>query len=113
LDRIRSDKDLREVFKYSVKPEDLMENGKVNPMAVQDRYHVYQALKGKRLIRGYGAFHGVKDIVDLNTESDLTDSETGEYIDLFYRWSGSFYERVPGEGLEIKNGKVKRGNYVV
>jgi hypothetical protein len=113
LSRIYSDKDLREVFKYSVKPEDLTQNGQVNAMAVQDRYHAYQVLKGKRLIRGYGAFHGVKDIVDLNAEEELTDGELGDSIDLFFRWSGSNYEAVPGEGLEIKNGKVKRGNYVL
>ncbi len=113
LDRIHSAEDLREVFKYSVKPVELMANGQVNLMAVQDRYHIHQALKGMRLIRGYGAFHGVKDIVDLNVEPELSDGETGDYIDLFYRWSGNFYERVPGEGLEIKNGKVRRGKYVL
>ena len=83
LDRLKSESDVVECFKYAMKPADLVQ-GKIDPAGVAARYHVYKTLSGRRFIRGYGCYFGVK-------EPDLEQSETldevAEWMELLYRWN--------------------------
>lgn len=91
LDVLRQETDVVEVFKYAVKPADLDRTGRVDPAAVEVRLQVLQALKGMRLIRGYGGYFNLD-------EPDLTQSETvedlGAWVDLLFKWTGSGYQLV-------------------
>lgn len=86
---IRKLENVIEIFKYAVKP---LEADKKNlKSAVQTRYKIYQALKGSRLIRGYGDFFNFGDIV-LGDE-DLS-SFSGAYVDFFYKWCKGNYKLI-------------------
>lgn len=88
LDVLREESDIVEVFKYAVKPDDLGKDGRVCEASVLTRLQVWEALKGSRLIRGFGGYFNMD-------EPDLTQSETvedlGEWVDLLFRWTGSSY----------------------
>ena len=62
-----------EVFKYALKFSD---------MPLEQNWHGYQTLKGKRLVTSFGLFRGVE--VPENNEDDLLDDEP--YVELFYRF---------------------------
>ena len=86
---IRKLENVIEIFKYAVKP---LEADKKNlKSAVQTRYKIYQALKGSRLIRGYGDFFNFGDIV-LGDE-DLS-AFSGAYVDFFYKWCKGNYKLI-------------------
>lgn len=96
LDVLRNETDVVEVFKYAVKPADLGADGKVDQEAVKTRLLIWEALAGRRFIRGYGGYYNVQ-------EPDLTEQETvedlGEWVDLIFRWTGEKYEfdrEIPG-----------------
>lgn len=83
--------DVVEVFKYAVKPADLDKGGNVLASGVEIRHKVYQALKGARLIRGFGGYFNVQD-VDLQEEE--TFEEIGDWVDLVFKWSGMDYKLI-------------------
>jgi hypothetical protein len=91
LDPLRLESDVVEVFKYAVKPADLGKGGKFDRAGVMTRYEIWQALKGARLVRGYGSYYGVQ-------EEDLTQSEDvqdiGAYIELLFKWMDKTYSLV-------------------
>lgn len=69
-----------EVFKYAVKFADL---------SLDDAWHGYQTLSGRRLIASFGAFRGV------DVPEDLTDEGLDDlpYVELLYRFvRGAGYE---------------------
>jgi len=75
-----------EVFKYALKFSD---------MPLDQNWHGYQTLKGKRLVTSFGLFRGVD--VPENNEDDLLNDEP--YIELFYRFikgAGYSLEKVSG-----------------
>lgn len=93
---MRRETDIVEVLKYAVKPADLAENGMVSVDAIEDRVMIFDALRGRRLLRGYGLYFGAED-PDLTQPEDLDD--TGEWIDLVFEWIGGKYKlvkEVPG-----------------
>ncbi len=89
LDPLLQESDVVEVFKYAVKPADLDKCGHTSTDGVRTRYQIYQALKGARLIRGFGCYYNVQD-VDLRERESVED--LGKWLDLIFRWSGSDYE---------------------
>jgi len=72
-----------EVFKYALKFSDL---------PLEDNWHGYELLSGKRLVFSFGRFFGV-DVPETMTDDELEDQP---YIDLLYRFAkGSGYSFVP------------------
>ena len=67
--------DCLEVFKYALKTGEL---------AHQARLEAAQFLTGKRLLRGYGSLHGVKDAG--SGADDLDDLEAWPYVEMLYRF---------------------------
>lgn len=88
---LRQETDVIEVFKYAVKPADLGKDGEIDSPGVITRYEIWSALKGARLIRGFGCYYG-------GQEEDLTQPETleqsGAYIELIFKWMGGNYSLV-------------------
>jgi hypothetical protein len=75
-----------EVFKYALKFSD---------MPLDQNWHGYQTLKGKRLVTSFGVFRGVD--VPENNEDDLLNDEP--YVELFYRFirgTGYSLEKISG-----------------
>ncbi len=70
-------KNLLEVFKYTLK---------FSSMKNEDLLEVYKCTNRKRLLRGWGIFHNLKEDVDMNDE-DLDD----EYIELVLRFVNDGY----------------------
>lgn len=91
IDVLRSQLDLVEAFKYAVKPVDVDASGVVDTKGVMDRYRIYTALQGARLIRGVGCYHGVKE-EDLDTPETVDDF--GSWVDLVFEWTGHSYQLV-------------------
>lgn len=96
LDVLRKESDVVEVFKYAVKPADLGRDGNIQVESVRTRLQIYEALSGRRFIRGYGGYFNCK-------EPDLTENETvedlGEWVDLLFGWTGTNYQlerEIPG-----------------
>lgn len=95
LDPLVQESDVVEVFKYALKPADLDEQGKVKSSAVADRVNVYQALKGARLVRGYGCYYGMAE-PDLTEQESLDDQ--GEWVELIFRWLRGEYQFIGERG---------------
>jgi hypothetical protein len=89
LDPLLQESDVVEVFKYAVKPDDLDKCGQASIEGVRTRFHIYQVLKGARLIRGFGCYFSVQD-VDLQERESVED--LGKWLDLIFRWMGSEYK---------------------
>jgi hypothetical protein len=89
LDPLLQESDVVEVFKYAVKPADLDKCGHASTDGVRIRFQIYQALKGARLIRGFGCYYNVQD-VDLKKRESVED--LGKWLDLILRWSGLDYK---------------------
>jgi hypothetical protein len=89
LDPLLQESDVVEVFKYAVKPDDLDKCGQASSNGVRTRFEIYQALKGARLIRGFGCYYNVQD-VDLQERESVED--LGKWLDLIFRWSGLDYK---------------------
>lgn len=78
-----------EVFKYAVK---------FSSMEPADTWHVFQTLKGTRLVASFGYFFGVK-VPETMTDDDLP--EDLPYIELFYRYiRGAGYSLTSGDHLD-------------
>ncbi len=88
---LRREMDVVEVFKYAVKPADLGKDGRFDPGGVMSRYEIWQALKGARLIRGYGCYYNVQD-EDLTLPETV--EETGSWLELIFKWMGGSYALV-------------------
>lgn len=88
---LRLETDVVEVFKYAVKPADLGTDGRLDPQGVLIRHKIWESLKGARLIRGYGCYFGTNEI-DLTQPETL--EETGDYVELIYKWMGRNYDLV-------------------
>lgn len=89
-----------EVFKYAVKFSDL---------PLDDNWHGFKTLAGKRLIASFGLFRGV-EIPD-----DLTDEKLDElpYLDMLYRFvQGAGYSYVKGNQV-VKFSEQKRPKMLV
>lgn len=88
LDHISSEADLLEVFKYSVKPADLLkgESGRVNDAAIATRVAAWYGLRRKRLIRSYGCYFGLGDVEDLSNEISPPEHLHEPYIEWLARW---------------------------
>jgi hypothetical protein len=84
-----------EVFKYVVKPADLGKGGKLDSAGVMTRFEIWQALKGARLVRGFGCYYGVQD-EDLTQPEDV--QETAAYIELVFKWMDKTYSLVSTRG---------------
>jgi hypothetical protein len=91
LDPLLQESDVVEVFKYAVKPADLDKCGHASTDGVRTRFQIYQALKGARLIRGFGCYYNVQDI-ELKKRESVDD--LGKWLDLILRWSGLDYQLV-------------------
>mgnify|MGYP003587970034 CR=1 FL=1 len=82
-----------EVFKYAVK---------VSDMPVEDNWHAYETLKGKRLVDAFGCMRGVdvpEDLGDVALE-DLP------YIEMLYRYTRSGYTLAKIDGLHLETGEL-------
>ncbi len=95
LDPLRLPSDVVEVFKYVVKPADLGKGGKLDSAGVMTRFEIWQALKGARLVRGFGCYYGVQD-EDLTQPEDV--QETAAYIELVFKWMDKTYSLVSTRG---------------
>ena len=103
-------KALVEVFKYALK---------MNDLDVEQQVHVYDTLKGRRLIGSFGALRGVRISENLN-DAPLEDSEL-PFIDLLYQYSGVTFgyqeimrghfdlETAPHGMLDLKN-RIQRNH---
>ena len=89
LDHISSEMDLLEVFKYSVKPSDLVKGvaGVVDRQAVASRVAAWYALRGKRLIRSFGCYHGLGDVENLSQEITPPEHLNEPYSEWLAKWS--------------------------
>lgn len=67
-----------EVFKYAVKFSD---------QPIEDTFHCFQTLSGKRLLGSFGLFHGIPEPEEI-TDEPLDDLP---YIDHFYRYLAGSY----------------------
>lgn len=75
-------KGFAEVFKYAMKAAELP------PSVALDAYTV---LRGRRLVRSFGAFYGVPEPADDDLADELPVEEL-PYIDLLWRYAGGRYE---------------------
>lgn len=75
-------KGFAEVFKYALKAAELP------PKVALDAYRI---LRGKRLVRSFGSFFGVKEPANDDLADDLP-VEDLPYIDLLWRYAGGRYE---------------------
>ncbi len=91
LDPLLQESDVVEVFKYAVKPADLDKRGHTSTDGVRTRFQIYQALKGARLIRGFGCYFNVQD-VDLQERESVEDF--GAWMELIFKWMGNNYELI-------------------
>ena len=103
-------KALVETFKYALK---------MNDLDVEQQVHVYETLKGRRLIGSFGSLRGVRISENLN-DAPLDDSEL-PFIDLLYQYSGVTFgyqeimrgefdiESAPHGMLDLKN-RIDRNN---
>jgi hypothetical protein len=107
LDPLLQESDVVEVFKYAVKPADLDKRGHTSTDGVRTRFQIYQALKGARLIRGFGCYFNVQD-VDLRERESVED--LGKWMDLMFRWSGSQYELWHVLGRKDSDNQVEGGD---
>jgi hypothetical protein len=107
LDVLKQESDVVEVFKYAVKPEDLDKCGEASVEGVRTRLHIYQTMKGARLIRGFGCYFNIQD-VDLRERESVED--LGNWLDLMFRWSGSDYELYHILGRHESEDHVKGGD---
>lgn len=82
-----------EVFKYALK---------VSDMPLEDNWHAYQILKGKRLVDSFGCLRGVEVPEDLNDDrlDDLP------FVELLYRFTRAGYSLVKHGGLNVETGEV-------
>jgi hypothetical protein len=110
LDPLLQESDVVEVFKYAVKPADLDKCGHASTDGVRTRFQIYQALKGARLIRGFGCYFNVQDI-ELQERESVED--LGKWLDLMFRWSGSDYELYHILGRRDLEDQLKGGDVVV
>jgi hypothetical protein len=90
IDPLTGHKGLLEAFKYALKPQELLPGGGIDLEALRWRFLAFQGLKGRRLIRTFGIYHG------LDTEPDITQPEPdqeGESLDLVGFWiqSANYY----------------------
>jgi hypothetical protein len=73
---------LCEVLKYAVKFGDL---------SLEDNFHAYQTLRGKRLIQSSGCFYGL----ELPDDAELTDDPLAEAsIEYFFRYASTGYQLI-------------------
>lgn len=91
LKYLAKETDVVEVLKYAVKPADLDKNGNVSQAAIADRITILDALRGRRLLRGYGIYYGATD-PDLDQPEDVQD--IGDWVDLIFEWTGKNYNLV-------------------
>lgn len=101
-------KALVETFKYALK---------MNDLDVEQQVHVYETLKGRRLIGSFGSLRGIRISKNLN-DAPLDDSEL-PFIDLLYQYSGVTFgyqvimrgeldiESAPHGMLDLEN-RIKR-----
>lgn len=99
-------KGFAEVFKYAMKAAELP------PTVALDAYTV---LRGRRLVRSFGAFFGVKEPANDDLADDMPVEEL-PYIDLLWRYHGDRYVHsatfdrtapVPGRG--VHDSRVRKG----
>lgn len=88
LDPLREKLDLLEAVKYAVKPMEI-EGGKPSLMGVQWRYLAFQALRGRRLLFGYGDLQGIAE-PDLGEESTGEDIQFVDWWAKWYKWCKSY-----------------------
>ena len=85
-----------EVFKYALKFSD---------MTLEDNWHAFNKLSGKRLVNSFGCLRGLKVSEDLADESidDLP------YLRIFYDWmeSAKGYSLVPEKTFVVKEEQAK------
>jgi hypothetical protein len=90
-----------EVFKYAVKFADL---------SLDDAWHGYQTLSGRRLIASFGAFRGV-DVPEDLTDEGLDDLPYVELLYRFVRGAGySFSEDGPAHERSMPPDPVRRAS---
>lgn len=91
LDHISSEMDLLEVFKYSVKPADLVRgaSGRVDGEQVAARVAAWYALRGKRLVRSYGCYFGLGDVESLSEEITPPEHLNEPYTEWLAKWSAA------------------------
>jgi hypothetical protein len=82
IDPLTGRKGLLEAFKYSVKPADV-KNGKIDSEAIWWRFLAYQGLRGRRLLRTFGIYHGQDEEPDPEL-SDLHDA--ADVLDFLATW---------------------------
>lgn len=82
-----------EVFKYALKFSD---------MSLNDNWHAYETLKGKRLVDSFGCLRGVEVPEDLNDEcfDDLP------YVEMLYRYTSAGYSLKRVGDLDLETGEV-------
>lgn len=85
IDRLNTQIDLLEAFKYALTFPDLGEGGQIDPQQARDRGMIYYALRGQRLVRSYGTYFGIGDLKTLTGERDPVLDE--EWIDWWFRWN--------------------------
>lgn len=88
LDHISSELDLLEVFKYSVKPADLLKGvaSTVDQNAVAARVAAWYAFRGKRLIRSYGCYFGLGDVESISDEITPPEHLNEPYSEWLATW---------------------------
>lgn len=99
LDPLVRESDVVEVFKYAVKPADLDKCGLVDIAGVMIRHQVWSALRGARLIRGFGCYFDVEE-EDLEKPEQVED--IGEWVELVFQWLEKNY----GLAREIPSAEI-------